>query len=142
MNNRAQLSVSLFLVQALPPWVTATGATLARMQLVKAFEDKRKWEAQGHDSDPTAGQMLNQVQHSCGHVTCYDSCAWGPCVSLLRCSAIHSPVVHVLHAAEPCCSCVLQVQACDLIVVFHCALRLLSSHHIVHASFPCRPPRW
>lgn len=48
-------------MQALPPWITAGGATLAKMQLLQANTGRREWEAQGGSSDPAAAQMVNQV---------------------------------------------------------------------------------
>ncbi len=48
-------------MQALPPWITAGGATLAKMQLLQANTGRREWEAQGGNSDPAAAQMVNQV---------------------------------------------------------------------------------
>ncbi len=48
-------------VQAIPPYITASGANLAKMQLIMANDKRKEWEAQGGTSDPCAQQMVMQV---------------------------------------------------------------------------------
>lgn len=48
-------------LQLLPPYIHCTGATLARMQILKCWESKRGSEEKGFHTDPCGPMLLNQV---------------------------------------------------------------------------------
>jgi hypothetical protein len=49
-------------LQLLPPYINCTGASLARMQILKCWESKRESEAKGFHTDPCGPMLLNQVR--------------------------------------------------------------------------------
>ena len=51
----------ILLLQLLPPYINCTGASLARMQILKCWESKRESEAKGFHTDPCGPMLLNQV---------------------------------------------------------------------------------
>ena len=54
--------LSTLMLQLLPPYINCTGASLARMQILKCWESKRESEAKGFHTDPCGPMLLNQVR--------------------------------------------------------------------------------
>lgn len=51
-------------LQVLPPWLHCSGATMARMQVVKCWEAKRESDAKGYPADPCGPMLLSQVRNT------------------------------------------------------------------------------